>query len=347
MASIKDVAKQANVSIATVSNALRGTKHVSKELQQRINEAVKELNYEISPFASGLKSRKTNTIGIIVTNMNRIFFPQVIKGIHDFFEKRDYSLTIYDTDDSLKKEKKYIEMLKKSWVDGIIVDSVVERGEREDYLEYLSDLGSKSKKIPVVSLERNFSDFNIDSVSSDNFTGAKIATKHLLELGCKNVAHITGPENSCITHDRVNGYICEVKKAGFKTITEKGDFSPLSGYQAMKELLLRGEAIDGVFAANDQMAIGTMKAIREHGLKIPEDIKVIGYDNTFVASIVHPSLSTINVPKFQLGTSAAELLMERMERPGRDIKNIDLPVQLITRQSTDPKGDNTWELFGW
>ena len=347
MSSIKDVAKQANVSIATVSNALRGTKHVSKELLERVNSAVRELDYEINPFASSLKSRKTHTIGIVVTNMNRIFFPQVIKGIHDYFEKRDYSLTIYDTDDKFKKEKKFIEMLKTSWVDGIILDSVTEMDNREDYFKYLSELGSKSKKIPVISIERNFSSFGIDSICSDNLLGSKIATEHLLSIGCKNIAHITGPGNSCITHERINGYTSEMKKAGLKTIIESGDFSPLSGYQAMKELLLKGEAIDGVFASNDQMAIGAMKAIKEHGLRIPEDIKVIGYDNTFVASIVNPSLSTINVPKFQLGTSAAELLMGRMEDPNRKITNIDLPVQLITRQSTDPKGSGTWELFGW
>ncbi|NJD03733.1 MAG: LacI family transcriptional regulator [Ruminiclostridium sp.] len=349
MASIKDIADKAGVSISTVSNVINGTKYVSNELKTKINKIIKELNYKVDPVARGLKSKKTMTIGVVITNINRIFFPQVIKGIQDAAAKHGYNLTFFNTDDKFEEEKRFVQMLESTWADGIILDSVADINDT-GYFKYLSTLGSSKKSIPVVSLERRIENFGIGSVAVDNFHGGSIAVKHLMNCGCKRIVHITGPLNSCIAQDRRNGYRDELIKHGLDAGDERvveGDYSPLSGYHAMKQILLAGIDVDGVFAANDQMAIGAIKAIRENGLMIPEGIKVVGFDNTFVASIVEPSLTTINVPKYKMGNAAVEMLVKRIEQDIEVPSLLELPINLIIRQSTDLRGDKNWDLYGW
>jgi DNA-binding LacI/PurR family transcriptional regulator len=350
MAGIKDVAKKAGVSISTVSNVINGTKYVSDELIIKINDAIKELQYEVDPVARSLKNKKTMTIGVVITNINRIFFPQVIKGIQDRAAKHGYNITFFNTNDKFQEEKRFVQMLESTWADGIILDSVADIND-ERYFKYLSSLGNAKKSIPVVSLERRMDSLGINSVVVNNYHGGGLAAKHLVECGCRKIVHITGPLSSCIVQDRLNGYKDELKKNSldiddFRIV--EGDYSPLSGYHAMKQVLLSGIDVDGVFAANDQMAIGAIKAIKENGLIIPEEIKVVGFDNTFVASIVEPSLTTINVPKYKMGDSAVEMLVKRIEQNTDNQRVIEMPINLIVRQSTDLRGDNrNWDLYGW
>ncbi len=346
MASIKDVAKKAGVSISTVSHAMRGTKFVSEELKSKVKKAVDELGYEVNPVASSLKSKTTNTIGIVIPNINRIFFPQVIKGIQEKLSSEGYNVTLCDSDDSLKKETHFVNMLKGSWVDGIIIDSVAE-DQNKDYLEKIASLRTKSKNIPVVSLERKLEGFNIDSIMVDNYHGGKIATKHLIEKDCKNIVHITGPRYSCMVKERLKGFkeVATAEKVKHHILT--GDFSPKSGYNTVKKLLKKEDDFDGIFAANDQMAVGALKALKEKNIEVPVRVKVVGYDNTFVASVVSPSLTTIHVPKYEMGCRAAELLMKRIRKKSTESVNIELPTKLIVRDSTEKNHHNGWELFGW
>jgi Transcriptional regulators len=349
MAGIKDVAEKAGVSISTVSNVINGSKYVSEELRQRINKAIYELSYEVDPVARSLKNKKTMTIGVVITNINRIFFPQVVSGMQDCAAKKGYNITLYSTNDRFDTEKRFVQMLQSSWVDGIILDSVADTEDKE-YFQYLSCLGNNKKVIPVVMLERRMDSHNIDSVVVNNYQGGCMAVKHLAECGCKNIIHITGPLSSCIACDRRNGYMAELERNNLKVDNSRiieGDYSPLSGYHAMRQILSSGVEVDGVFAANDQMAIGAIKAIKENGFRIPDDIKVIGFDNTFVASIVEPSLTTINVPKYKLGDSAVEIIIRKIEKLSQGVSCNELPMNLIVRQSTNLRGDNSWDLYGW
>lgn len=349
MANIKDVAKKAGVSISTVSNVINGTKYVSDELRERVNKAITELNYEVDPVARSLKSKKTMSIGVIITDINRVFFPQVIKGIQDTATRNGYSITFCNSNDSFDMEKRFVQMMENSQLDGIILDSVADAGQ-QGYFKELCCLGSGKKRIPVVSIERRIDDFPIDSVVVNNAEGGSMAARHLIECGCGKVAHIAGPANSFMALERLQGYRNELQKRGLDLDDARlvmGDYSPLSGYQATKHLLINGVDFDGIFAANDQMAIGAIKAIKEHGYSIPEHIKVIGFDNTFVSSIVEPSLTTINVPKYKLGSSAVETLIKRMENRLCETACIELPINLVVRQSTDLKGDKNWDLYGW
>ncbi|MGI6705108.1 MAG: LacI family DNA-binding transcriptional regulator [Clostridia bacterium] len=347
MASIKDVAQRAGVSISTVSNVINGTKPVSDELVAKVHQAIEELNYEVNPVARSLKSKRTTTLGVVITNINRIFFPQVIKGIQDAVSGYGFNITFCDTDDQPAKEKAFIQMLKSNWVDGIILDSVVGTQD-EEYFQMLRQLGSRKKRIPVVSLERKLDEMGIDSVIVDNEEGGRMAARHLLDCGCKSIAHITGPLYSSMGNDRLRGCQEELAKNGITlSQIQEGDFSPLSGYQAMDRLLMEGKRIDGVFAANDQMAIGALKALRERGFRVPDDIRVVGFDNTFVASIVDPSLTTIHVPKYRMGVEAVEQLMKRNNgETGKPVVK-ELPIHIIVRQSTDKAGRKDWDLQKW
>jgi LacI family transcriptional regulator len=349
MVSIKDVAAKAGVSISTVSNVINGTRHVSDELKLQVNQAITGLNYEVDTLARSLKSKKTRSIGVVITNINRIFFSEVIKGIQATALSKGYMLALCHTSDNFEIEKRCIKMFEDNWLDGIIVASVADQ-EQHDYFRHLKNLGNSKKKIPIVSLERNLEQYSIPSVAVDNYQGGYMATSHLIELECRSIAHITGPLNSCMVQDRLKGYKDALVSAGMQVdegLIMHGDFSPVCGYMLTKELLRKGIEFDGLFAANDQMAIGTIKALKEEGVKIPEDVKVIGFDNTFVSTLVEPSLTTVNVPKYKLGVTAMEILLRQMEH-NDDLNNFnEIPINLIVRQSTDLHGEKNWDMYGW
>lgn len=349
---IKDVAKLAGVSISTVSNVMNGNKLVSKELEKRVRDAINELGYTVNPIASGLRSSKTNTIGVVITSFQRVFFAQMLKGIQDTVVKHGYMVSVFDSNDSLKHEKRYVQHFVHSMVDGVIILSLADGNDPEDaeYFEKLGNLGNTRKKIPVVSIERTLGSANTDAIMSDNLLSGYIMTKHLIESGHKRIAHITGPLTMEMCQLRLQGYKQAMEEANLTIESnwiKNGDFSPISGYLCAGDLIKQTHCT-AIFAANDQMAIGAIKLIKEKGYKIPEDIAVGGFDNIFPSTLVSPSLTTINVPTYQLGVMAAKQLIKRIngEKTGPG-ENIWLKTQLIVRQSTSVKGDRTWDLSGW
>jgi DNA-binding LacI/PurR family transcriptional regulator len=348
-AGIKDVARLAGVSIATVSHATRGTKYVSEELSNKVFAAIQQLNYEVNPVASSLKSKATRVLGVVIPNLNSVFFPQILKGIQDCALSTGYRLTFYNTGFDLEREIEIIRILESSWVDGIILDSLADFDD-QGYIDFLTALGRPPKKrIPLVSLERKVEDDRIGSVRIDNYEAARKATRHLLDCGCRRIAHIAGPHYSSVANERRRGYRDELASRGLTYdpgMLVEGDFSPIEGYRVMQKLLQRGFALEGVLAANDQMAIGAMKALKEAGRQIPSEIKVVGFDNVFVTSLVDPALTTIAVPRYQMGYEAARLLVAAIEnRPGTS--EVLLPTSLIVRGSTCVDGENEWDLLSW
>ena len=353
MPSIKDVAAKAGVSISTVSNVISGKRYVSDELIVRVNKAISELNYETDLIARSMKNNQTMTIGVIITSLNRIFIPQVLNGIQECAERKGYHLVIYATNDDFESERRYLQLLVNSRVDGIIMDTVADICN-EEYYHSLSHLHKKDKSIPVVCIERNLSEYGVYSVYVNNVQGAFSATQHLVEMGCRNIAHISGPRQIEMVFYRTKGYAQALEKSGMKVeeiYTAEGDFSPLSGYKAVKYLLGNKIPFDGIFADNDQMAIGAVKALWECGIKIPEEVKIVGYDNTFVSSIVKPSLSTINVPKYQMGWEATEKLClmigDEREQEAWSHQATELATKLRKRESTGGGATQDWELEGW
>lgn len=350
MATIKDVAMRAGVSPATVSNVLNRTKYVSDDLRDRVRQAVDELQYQPDSIASSLKKKTTNTIGVIVTTLNLIFISQVINGIQSIASKNDYKLIFYSSDNSIQKEMKYVNMLVASKVDGIIMNTVANEKTDSSYIKYLGNLHSGNKPIPVLSLERNLVKFGIRSVYANNRVGGQIATEHLISHGCKRIALVTGPMFIEPMQDRYSGYLDTLTKHGIsldKELLCTGDFTPISGYQATRHLLAEGLEFDGIFACNDEMAVGVLKALKENDLSVPKDVKIMGFDNSFVASLVDPSISTINVPKFRMGTSATQMLIDYLRDPANDRFSCELPISLIIRTSTEADKISSWDLDRW
>ena len=358
MSGIKDVAKKAGVSISTVSNVLNKSRYVSPELIQRVEAAVEELSYEVNPMGRGLKNNKTGTIGVITEDMCGVFYPYVVKGINEIAMEKGYQITICDTQGTygdqtaLQREREFFQKFVASRVDGIIFVSSVPNEKKEKYFAEIKKMAKRYKNIALVSIERDFTSEGIDSVYFDGFANAKIAVQHLVDCGCKKICHITGPLALEIARERVVGYKCCMKQNGLLVdearMIANGDYSHQSGYSAMKQLLKDVPDVDGVFCGNDQMAIGAIKYLKEIGKRIPEDIKMMGYDDVFLASVVEPSLSTIHIQKKHVGIEAAKMLFERIDSDDEiSVKGLKKEGRLMVRKSTVKDAGEDWDIVEW
>ncbi|HVI42836.1 MAG TPA: LacI family DNA-binding transcriptional regulator [Anaerovoracaceae bacterium] len=351
MVGIKEVAKKAGVSISTVSNVMNEKKPVSPELKARVNEVIEELQYEVNPVGRGLKSNKTNQVGVIVPSFNQVYFPAVLQGIHEAGIKYGYNILVFETNGSVELEKQQVRFLQHSWTDGIILASCTNGENISDrkYIRSLLDSGNRKKRIPVVSLE-NVLDPGIDAVVIDNRRAAQTAVNHLISLGHRNIAHIAAPLRFQIGSLRLEGFKETMHQSGLAVdddLIGEGDYSPISGYNSMKEILKKGKPFTAVFAGNDQMGIGSLRALLDAGYRVPEEVAVIGIDNNFPSTLTTPSLSSVNLPKYDLGYQAMHLLNERMKEPDRPRCVITLESELVVRRSTSKEGSGTWNLVGW
>lgn len=360
MSGIKDVAKQAGVSISTVSNVLNKSKYVSPDLVMRVEKAVEELSYEANPIARSMKNNRTGTIGVITEDVCGVFYPYVVRGINSVAVEKGYQIIICDTQgtygdkDAIKREKELFRRLIANRVDGIIFASSIPNESAEKYFLQLRKQANKHKKIPLVSIERDMTEVGIDSVYFDGYTNTQKAVQHLIDCGCKKICHITGATGLQIALERVKGYEdCMVKNHMYydrKKMIAFGDYSHQSGYTCMKQLLKQVPDLDGVFCGNDQMAIGAMKVLKECGKRIPEDIKLMGYDDVFLASVVEPSLSTIHIRKRHAGIEAAKILFQRIEEQDEkyhDAIGIKMNARLVVRKSTVKDALEDWNLVDW
>ena len=336
MATIKDVAKRANVSISTVSHVINHTKRVSEDKRIRVEQAIKELNYKTNIFAKNLKSQSTRQIGMIVVDMCGLFFPYVMKEICHIANENGYNVTIYDSNSDIELEKAAIAALVENCVDGIILSSTVSTRDKESYSAELKDmLNSGSRAIPLVMLERDFTAYGLDSICTDTYEGAMMAMNHLISLGSRHIAHIAVPSDS---EGRYFAYRTALENHSLpfdERYLERGDYSHTSGYSCMQTILSRGLPLDGVFVANDQMAVGAIRAIHEAGFRIPDDIRVIGFDNVFICDSLNPPLSSVHIEKVLLGQRGIALLLERIQHgpsalPYKEV----IESYLVVRDST-------------
>ncbi len=357
MSNIKDVAKHAGVSISTVSHVINKTKYVSPELAEKVKKSIDILGYEVNPVARSMKSNKTGIIGILTEDLCGIFYPYIIKGISSVLEKAGYQIMVCDImgesgdNNALDREFELIKKLISNRVDGIIFTSLVPTEKRKRYCNKLLKMANKDKKIPLVSIEQNLSEFGIDSVYFDNYENAKLAVKHLMECGCRKIAHITGPMNMEVAAQRTISYVDAIKEYNLynDNLIYYGDYSHRSGYTGMKQLIDNTPDIDGVFCANDQIAVGALKLLKQYGKRIPEDIKVMGYDDVFVSSIVEPAISTIHIKKHETGVRAAQLLLKQISNDNisENLIEIKMESRLVIRKSTVLDAPADWILSDW
>ncbi|MGC5324323.1 LacI family DNA-binding transcriptional regulator [Brevibacillus sp. SYSU BS000544] len=329
MATIRDVAKLAGVSVATVSRVLNKNGYVNIETEQKVTNAIKQLQYEPNAVARGLAGKQTGTIALILPDISNPFFPEVARGVEDVAHSHGYTVILCNSDDQGSKERSYIEVLKKKYIDGIIFASSTL--EDEDITQM------RKSNIPLVLLDRAPNKESCSVVRVKNYEGAQLAVQHLLEIGCNRIAHIYGPQDMITARQRLSGYEDAVKSFDWfsPSLMVEGNFRIDGGQQAIETLINRHPDIDGLFAGNDLMAVGAVKALTRLGKKVPEDIAVIGFDGIGLTEIVEPELTTIAQPIYEMGRLAATTLIQKItgERIDNQIRELD--VKLIVRDSTN------------
>lgn len=346
--SIRDVAQRSGVSIATVSNVLNNRCNVSDELRAKVLQAVEDLDYVANPIARSMRNSKTFIIGVIVVDLNCIFFAPMLKGIQNVTSKAGYSIITYDSNYDGELEKRYVRMMKNNLADGLIIAGLSDAENKSFYERIMRE--DTGRPFPIVSLENNLCDIGIDSVYIDNEAAALTAASHLIELGCRRILHIKAPRATSSHSLRCMGYRKALSQAGIPydpSLEVNGDFSAASGYNVVQAMLRTGVSFDGIFAANDQMAVGAIRALCNAKIPVPEKVKIVGFDNTFISSIVNPSLTTINVPIYKMGMAAATQLLERLESPGSNAVSIRMDYELIIRRSTMASAQTNWDMVYW
>jgi LacI family transcriptional regulator len=305
--SIYDVARESAVSVFTVSEVVNKKSHVSKKLRDRVEETIRKLNYRPNLIARSLAKQKTHTIGMIVPDIANPFFPVVVRGAEDAAQKHGYNLLLCNSDDSLEKEERAIELLLSKRVDGILLTKAA-----EDFRPPLRQM-IKEAKTPFVLVMRTYPKLTSDAVISDDYQGAYDAVCHLARAGRRRIGLISGPLKVSNALARWQGFHDSLKAMGLpfeKELIVEGDYRIESGYRTGHALL--SHRPDGIYVANHLMTVGLLKAAEEMGLRCPEDFGLVSFDDYPWLGIFRPRLTTVELPKHQLGSEAAELLIKRI-----------------------------------
>jgi LacI family transcriptional regulator len=324
-----DVAKRAGLSISTVSHVINNSRAVSIESRQRVMSAMEELGYKPNALARSLRRRKSNTLGMIMPDSSNPFFAEVARAIEDASFAKNYSVILCNSDGDLEKQQAYTNVLIENRVAGILF---VAAGIST---ELVNDL--EQRRVPLVVVDREVPGAEVDTVMTNHAQGGFLATQHLIDLGHGRIACIAGNSEVSPSAERLTGYqraIEENNLAYDDRLVVKGDFQYESGYQATTRLLALEDPPSAVFACNDLMAVGCISAARQFGLRVPDELSVVGFDNVRLASFTNPPLTTIAQPIAEIGTLATRMLLERMldlESPPR-FKRLD--TILCVRRST-------------
>lgn len=334
MATIKDVAALAGISYTTVSHVLNKTRPVSEHVRLKVEAAIAELDYVPSAVARSLKARSTATIGLLVPNSVNPYFAELARGIEDACERNGYCVILCNSDDNPQKQRSYLRVLLEKRIDGLIVASV---GEERDLLDSLA-----SVRTPMVIVDRVLDGVDADLVRIDHEQGAYLATRHLLDLGHVDIACINGPEGTSVAKMRLAGFRRALSEAGARLREGRvvhSDFTSLGGYGAAA-LLLRGERPTAIFAGNDMIGMGVLRAAAERNISVPGELSVIGFDDIQMCQYVYPALTTVGQSIGDLGELAASLLLRRIAGPGAaPAEQRVVAPKIVLRESTGPSPD--------
>jgi LacI family transcriptional regulator len=337
---IKDIAKALNLSVSTVSKALRGSHEIGEETKQAVLNYARENNYKPNPIAQSLKRGQSRSIGVIVCNIDNNFFSQVINGIESVAQSKGYNVIITQSRESYEKEVSNSEHLSSRSVDGLIISLSAET-KNVDHLIKLHEKG-----LPIVFFDRITDEISTHRVVANNYKGAYEATQHLLQQGCRRIAHITSSGSLSITRERLEGYKQALKDAGHEPDDRYIKFCPHSGmireetHQALAELLQLPERPDAIFTASDRLSTTTLTQLRTMQISIPCEIALVGYTNSISADIFNPSLTSVVQPALEMGQLATEMLLSLIEsrRPVTQFDKRVLDTELQIRDSSMKKG---------
>ena len=323
---MEDVAREADVSRALVSLVMRDSPKVSEKRRGRVLAAAQRLGYRPNAMARGLASRRTRTIGVLLNDLRNPFFAEMMDGIVEAADELDYRLLIGTGRREAAGERRAVDAFFEHRADGLLLVS-----PRLPLREVLS-IG---RSIPTVAVGRPLKDTHVDSVTNDDVAGAKLAVRHLTGLGHRRIVHVDGGRGAGATARR-RGYVREMEKLGLESLVLPGEFTEAAGVSAAERLLDGKTLPTAVFAANDLVAVGALDRFEDAGLRIPGDISIIGYDNTFLAALHHMSLTTIDQPRPDIGRLALMTLVERIDGVRADAVHHRVEPSLVVRGTTGP-----------
>lgn len=325
---IKDIAKKTNFSAKTVSRVLNNDPMVRDNTRAMILETIKKYGYRPNIIARSLRQQKTNMIGFIIPDVLNVSFPTLFKGASDVFEKNGYYSFLSSSDNNIEKEYEFIRDFNSMLISGMVLIPAYSMDRDVSIFNSLST--------PIVIVDRELEYINKDTVIISNRQGAYDATKYLIRQGHKKIAILAAPLKIKSARKRLEGWENAMKENRLYSndLIFSGEFSIASGHSMMKSVFDSIKKVDAVFASNDYIAIGAMRAIEEKGMKIPQDISIIGFDDIYFSQYLKPSLSTVAVPLYEEGRQAAEILLERINgNTSKEVKRIVLESSLVIRES--------------
>lgn len=333
---LKEIATTLGISITTVSKALKNYPDVSLKTKNAVTELAQKLHYTPNSFAVNLRTKESKTIGLIIPEVMHHFFSNIINTIIDEAEKNGYLVIILQSNETLELEKKQVELLINKRVDGILISL----SNESNYDEHLKEIVNRG--IPLVMFDKISKLAKCSKVIIDDQKAAFNAVQHLIDKGCKKIAHIRGPVNPQNAIDRYIGYKKALEKNNItfdpKLVYTCEKVSFEEGYEFAKQILTDHPDIDGIFVITDLVAVGVLSYFNEIGIKVPEQIAVIGFSNWFISQVFTPKLSTVDQPSHEMGVSAFNLLLEEMNCHKEKIafvpKTIELDTNIIIREST-------------
>jgi LacI family transcriptional regulator len=331
MPTIQDVAKLAGVAPITVSRVINNSGYASEETRARVEAAITTLGYIPNTLARGLRSKRTHTLALVMTDITNPFFTQIARGVEDQASRSGYTVIYCNTDESEAKEEKYISILMQKQVDGVLLVPARSNSKSVNFLF--------SNGIPVVLIDRSIPDTQTDLVRSDSEQGAYNLTRHLIELGHKKIVTISGPREVSTASDRVSGYRRAMAEAGLEDLESiyYDTYTQTSGYELTHQALTLNPRPTAIFGTNNFISIGVLKALRNAGLRVPEDVSVVGFDDLPASMVVDPILTVAAQPAYEMGSQAAELLLKRISAELPEInQEVILPTEIIIRRSSGP-----------
>jgi LacI family transcriptional regulator len=332
---IYDIAEVLNVSPATVSRGLKDHPGLRKDTKKRIVEAARKMGYQHNTFASNLRRKRTNTIGVIVPRLNSYFMSTVIAGMEKVANNAGYNLIIAQSQELSKKEIAGVTTMFNSRVDGLMISLSYDTRNTEHFNILLK------KQIPLIFFDRVTDIPNCTNIVIDNVKAGYDAVCHLLDQGCKRIAHVGGSLNRNVYADRLKGQQQAMAERGIKLDQDliiSNNLSEQEGAQAVQQLLKSGKIPDGIFAANDTSAVGIIRELKQAGIRVPEDIAVVGFNNDPISRVIDPNLTTVHYPGEEMGEVAANTLLNKLkEVPSANLNTIVLRHELIIRDSSRRK----------
>ncbi|AXE21046.1 LacI family transcriptional regulator [Runella rosea] len=333
---IKDIARKFKCSPSTVSRALNNHPLINEDTRRNLQEYAQKVGYQRNSVSLSLLNKRTGTLGVIVPTLNHQHETAIIEGLQSILQPLGYLMNICVSNESYLLEKEYVEKLLANRVEGIFL-SISQETYDSGHYEHLESI--IQRKVPLIFIDREYEGFDACRVTIDDYYGAFAATEHLIKMGCQRIAHLKGPHGLAVTEQRYKGYVDCLAKYQFPLDEElivTTNFGVESAIIPTQRLLALPQPPDGIFGVNDQVAIGAMYVVRENGLEVPNQVAIVGFDDSPISAYIHPTLTTVKRPGKQIGTEASRIFLSQLKDSSANqlTENIVLSASLIVREST-------------